>query len=283
MSYKYTTTSTDIYVGTSDSTLTSKINGLMNSLSAYVFAGHTVKDISITVSSTTDTVKAIEIGGGYYFYISPSTTSSTIDTGDDAFVYVTNKKLNGDWSTLSPHNLTRTYSFPILYNSNKTGLRVTTHKFTDSSNESRNLVIYEFLPISNGEPGSYSCRFGSFPTKDYFSGLTGTTLYLQSTSSDSLFGEFYHMNGGSNTKHMIIFSGGKVYPHGNYAIASGVNLLENATNTNATSMYRHVVDESVLYGIWMNGDRSWLDIGSSVTIAGSKFTALGAGYFIRMD
>lgn len=281
MSYKYTTTSTDVYVGSADSTLTSKINGLMNSLSAYVFAGHEVKDISVTVSSNTDNVKAIEIGGGYYFYISPSSGSSTIDTGDDAYVSVTNKKLNGDWSTTQLH-LAYSNAFKILYNSKNTGLRVTTHKFTDSSDGSRNLVVYDFLPISNGELGSYSCRFGSFPTKDYFSGLTGTTVYLKSSSNEE-FGKFHHMGNGSDTTHRIVFSGGDVYPPGNYAIASGVNLLEYINNPTSTSMYRHVVDESVLYGIWMNGDRSWLDIGSSVTIAGAKFTALGAGYFVRMD
>lgn len=281
MSYKYTTTSTDVYVGSADRTLTSKINGLMNSLSAYVFAGHEVKDISVTVSSNTDNVKAIEIGGGYYFYIRPSSASSTIATGDDAYVSVTNKKLNGDWSA-TELRLAYSNAFKILYNSANTGLRVTTHKFTDSSDGSRNLVVYDFLPISNGVLGSYSCRFGSFPTKDYFSGLTGTTVYLQSSSNEE-FGKFHHIYNGSDTTHRIVFSGGDIYPPGNYAIASGVNLLEYINNATSTSMYRHVVDESVLYGIWMNGVRSWLDIGSSVTIAGAKFTALGTGYFIRMD
>lgn len=281
MSYKYTTTSTDIYVGTSDSTLTSKINGLMNSLGAYVFAGKTVEDITTTVGSATVNVKAIEIGGGYYFYITPAHGESTIDSGDDAYVSVTTKTLTGNWSE-TQLRLAYSNAFKILYNSTKTGLRVTTHKFTDSSDGSRNLVVYDFLPILNGELGSYSCRFGLFPTKDYFSGITGTTLYLKSSSNEE-FGKFHHMYNGYDTTHRIVFSGGDVYPPGNYAIASGVNLLEYINNTTSTSMYRHVVDESVLYGIWMNGDRSWLDIGSSVTIAGAKFMALGTGYFIRMD
>lgn len=290
MAYKYTKKTTDVYVGTNDETLADKIKALNIKINKVLNPSSTAEPpdtFTSKVDNVADvTLTAVPIGDKYRLGIAPWDASSTLPNGGKASLGLYFPAINGTYSfsnrsLLQTNDNVGTAAFPILYNTPSTGIRIETMTFSDSVNSSNTMQLYKLSPILNGEVGNLWVCLGLLPTKEYFSEVASTTVYAGGNTNGV--NGFHYYREGADSRHDVIFSGGTQYPVGDYAIASGVNLL-SLTGINKTAvMYRHVVNDAVMYGIWINGTQHVIDPGSSMTISGSKFISIGNGYFVRIS
>lgn len=287
MAYEYTNTYTDVFVGTSDETFADKIKALNIAINKVINPTSTTPPPDTFTTnmdgSIPTTLTAVPINDNFRLGIVPDSAAKTIkdNQGCDAMFRLYYMQADGSFGTDTTVSLTHTnYPFPILYNSSNTGVRIYIHTFQDKITSSNAITVYKICPISTGEVNeNVYILLSLMPTKEYFGDATSFTLYAKASHSSSPY--FYLLYNGKIYRHDIVFTGGSSYPPGDYVIASGVNLLSGLGGS-STSMYRHVIDESVLYGLWINGARSTLGIGTSMLVGGSRFISIGNGYCIRV-
>ena len=294
MGYKYTTRSAKITVGTSDKTMADKINNLVTGIQRFIWNDSTAEapfTVSITVEGATTQLRGIsfpDTNDNARLYIRPFNQSDTVSSGSKMYMYMTPKLSTGSFNDTTAtscaivgYSSSEPDAFDILHNAEGMGIYIKEYKFTNSNSSGKSFSVYEIKPLISGTvTDSAFATFGVIPTSDYFTGNSSELILKKSY----LYGgeAFYYVPGAFLVLYSCV-TGGKIYPSGNYALASGYYFLNTNNENFMSDFYRVAVDDSTLYRIVINGSAPGYAMGASIKISGSEFISIGSNMYVRIS
>ena len=295
MAYKHTSRTSRFYVGTSDTTMENKVNNLMTAVAAWLSGRDDCAPL--TASRTIDGESKVLKGIRFYdtedqfrLCISAQSDSNNPSTGSSASINMAGRRADGTFVNRGHggyyDSLTWDMDFPILYNNPNTGLEVREDLFTNTTDATKFIKRIELRPIVDGE--RYSTNnvwfFYSKCVNVFNSDSSWVYWYGNNRNYKREF-KYHDVSDGS-----FPASGYYTYPwlpfrangpSGNYAIAASLSMV-NDRDSNNVSFAAHLLDDSTLYRIILNGTIHDPDVGATITLSGVKFMALGDGLFVRM-
>lgn len=294
MAYKHTSRTSRFYVGTSDTTMEDKVNNLTTAVAAWLSGRDDCAPL--TASTTIDNESKVLKGIRFYdtddqfrLFISAQSGSNNPSTGSSAAINLAGRRADGTFVSRGHggylDSLTWGTDFPILYNKPNTGLEVREDCFTNTTDATKFIKRIELRPIVDGE------RYSTNNVRFFYSKCTNI---FDSDSSwvywygNQTYGYEFRRHDVSNTSFPD--KGYYVYPwlpfrakgpSGNYAVAASLSIVDDRNDSNV-SFAAHLLNDSTLYRIILNGTIHHPDVGATITLSGVKFMALGDGLFVRM-
>lgn len=293
MAYKHTSRTSRFYVGTSDTTMEDKVNNLTTVVAAWLSGRDDCAPLttSITIDGESKVLKGIrfyDTDDQFRLFISAQSNSNNPSTGSSATISMAGRIADGTFvSRQGGYHDTLTWGtdFPILYNKPNTGLEVREDCFTNTTDATKFIKRIELRPIVDGERYStnnvrffYSKCTNIFDSDSSWVYWYGNPSYGYEFKRHDVSDRGFPAKGYYTYPWLPFRANG---PSGNYAVAASLSIIDDR-NDNNVSFAAHLLDDSTLYRIILNGTIHDPDVGATITLSGVKFMALGDGLFVRM-